>query len=395
MDRLSAGLLVVGSGPAGVSAAEAFRSRQPDAPITILTADSELPYARPPLSKEYLQGKSDDIELHPSQWYDERSIEVRRGVTVDVIDVERQTVTAGGHQFDYRALVLACGAAPSPLPVRGGEQALPLRSLADASALRETAFRAGTAVVIGAGFIGCEAAASLAVQGLSVSLVAPESAPQVNRLGEEAASRLLGLVQTAGVHFCGGVEVTEIDGGTVTLDDGTSIDADLILAATGVTPQSDLAAAVGLETRDSRIVVGSDMGTSKPNIYAGGDVALAYNETAGRHLAVEHWQDAADQGEVAGSVAAGVASNWDSVPGFWSTIGDATVKHHAWGDGYQHARLVDHADGFTVWYTTGSPHGTVVGVLTCNADDDYDTGERLIQQHSPVPDGTFERGRSG
>jgi 3-phenylpropionate/trans-cinnamate dioxygenase ferredoxin reductase component len=380
---MTAGLLVIGSGPAGVSAAEAFRNHQPDASIAILTSDTELPYVRPPLSKDFLQGKSDDVELHPQQWYDERSITLHLGVTVDGIDVERQTVTAGGRRFDYRALVMACGATPSPLPVPGGEQAFLLRSFADASTLREAAFRAGTAVVIGAGFIGCEAAASLAAQGISVSLVAPESAPQVNRLGEEAGQRLLALVEAAEVHFFGGVEVAAIDGESVELDNGTSIDADLILAATGVTPNSDLAATAGLDIRDSRIVVGSDMSTSQPNIYAAGDVALAYNETAGRHLAVEHWQDAMDQGAVAGAVAAGGRATWDGVPGFWSTIGDATVKYHAWGDGYAHTRFVDHSNGFTIWYSDGAPEGTLVGVLTFNADDDYDAGEQLIRQQSP------------
>lgn len=379
------GLLVIGSGPAGVSAAETFRQHDPDASITILTTDTEFPYARPPLSKEYLRGRSDDIALHPPQWYDERAIDLQFAVTVDEIDVAQQTVAAGGRQFGYGALVLACGASPSALPVPGGERTLPLRSFTDAAALRKAAFRAGTAVVIGAGFIGCEAAASLAAHGISVSLVAPESAPQIDRLGAEAGNRLLALLETADVHFFGGLEVAAINGESVELNNGTSINADLILAATGVTPNSDVAAAAGLDIRDSRVVVGSDMRTSTPNIYAAGDVALAYNKTAGRHVAVEHWQDAVDQGAVAGAVAAGVTASWDSVPGFWSTIGDATVKHHAWGDGYQQVRVVDHADGFTIWYTAGAPEDIVVGVLTHNRDEDYDAGERLIQQRLPMP----------
>lgn len=386
------GLLIVGSGPAGVSAAEAFREHDPDAAIVLLTADPELPYARPPLSKEYLQGESDDISLHPPQWYEERAIERRHNLTVDRIDIEQHTVTAGDLQFRYRALVLASGAAPVPLPVPGGEHALQLRSAADAATLRVAASQVKDAVVIGAGFIGCEAAASLAAQGISVKLLAPETAPQINRLGEAAGRLLLGLVEETGVAFRGGVNVTAIDHHddhyTVRLDDGSSVDTELVLAATGVAPQTALADLAGLEVRDSRIVVGSDMRTSAPDVYAAGDVALAFNETARRHLAVEHWQDADDQGAIAGAAAAGATTRWGSVPGFWSSIGKATVKYHAWGDGHQHIHLTSHSDGFTVWYTAdggSAENGPVVGVLTHNADEDYDAGEKLIAHHAPLP----------
>jgi 3-phenylpropionate/trans-cinnamate dioxygenase ferredoxin reductase component len=378
------GLVVIGSGPAGISAAEAFREHCPDASILVLSTDPEKPYARPPLSKDYLQGKTDDIALHPPQWYHDRAIELRHAVTVGHLDIEHRTVTAGGRRIEYQALVLASGAAPVPLPVPGGEHARHLRSATDAAALRAAASRATTVVVIGAGFIGCEAAASLAVQGLSVTLVAPEPAPQVTRLGDDAGRRLRALVEAAGVQFRGGVEVSALEGDSVRLGDGSAVDADLILAATGVAPQSDLAEAAGLEVRESRIVVGSDMRTSAPDVYAAGDVALAYNKTAGRHVAVEHWQDADDQGAIAGTVAAGAAASWDSVPGFWSTIGALTIKYHAWGDGYDRAKVVDHdGGGFTVWYTTG-PDDVVVGVLTHDADEDYDTGGKLIEQRSPL-----------
>ena len=124
------------------------------------------------------------------------------------------------------------------------------------------------------------------------------------------------------------------------------------------------------------------MRTSDERIYAAGDVAFALNATAGRHLAVEHWQDAADQGAVAGAGAAGHSATWDGVPGFWTTIGTTTVKYHAWGDGYQRSRLLEREGGFTVWYETD---GATVGVLTCNADDEYDLGETLIAEAKPPP----------
>jgi 3-phenylpropionate/trans-cinnamate dioxygenase ferredoxin reductase component len=377
-------LLVVGSGPAGIGAAEAFRERNRDGAVRVLSVDPHPPYERPPLSKDYLRGSDDDadVALHPPDWYDERGIELINDQGVDAIDVVSQTVTSGGSQYSYDALVLACGSTPTSLPVPGGESVLQLRSLSDASRLRAAAARATSAVVIGAGFIGCEAAASLALRGLSVTLLAPDKVPQAKRLGEEAGSRILGFLHDVGVRYLGGVNVESVADGAVLLDDGASVTGDLVVAATGIEPRSELARAVGLTLSDSRIVVRSDMRTSTKHVYAVGDVALAFNSGAGRPLAVEHWQDAADQGQIAGTNAAGGNAKWSGVPGFWTTIGETTLKYHAWGDGYQQSHFVAHDDGFTVWYET---RGAAVGVLTCNADDDYEKAEHLITTAMPSP----------
>ena len=376
------GLIVVGSGPAGVAAAESFREQNTSGRVRILTTDRDLPYARPPLSKEYLRGQTDDVGLHPQQWFDDKTIELVHNTAVDALDLAERSVRAGDRRFRYDALILACGAAPVAPPMPGGARARLLRSLADAAALREAAKDASTAVVIGAGFIGCEAAASLALRGMSVTLVAPETLPQEARLGSAAAERLRELVIQAGARYVGGVAVEEINDVGLRLDNGVTIDCDLILAATGVTPQHRLAADAGLDVRDSRIVVDTHMSTSTKGVYAAGDVALARHAAAGRHLAIEHWQDATDQGAIAGTSAAGKRATWDGVPGFWSTIGEATIKYHAWGDGYQRSRMLSHPDGFTVWYEADD---AVVGVLTHNADDDYDLGQRLIAERRPAP----------
>ena len=136
-------MIVVGSGPAGVAAAEAFREHKVELPVTIVTADPALPYARPPLSKEYLRGDSDDIALHPARWYDERSITLVHGATVNGIDLGARSVAVDGTPVRYRWLVLACGAQPSPLPVPGGERALQLRSAADPASPRRLPRRLG------------------------------------------------------------------------------------------------------------------------------------------------------------------------------------------------------------------------------------------------------------
>ena len=376
MPRLvnNSAMVVVGSGPAGVGAAEAFRRHDADTPVQILTADPAPPYARPPLSKEFLRGETDDVLLHPAEWYAERRIDVVHA-RVERIDPDGHSVIASGQRYRYSSLILACGSAPVPLPVPGGQRVYQLRSLADAQRLRDGSSGADSAVVIGAGFIGCEAAASLARRGVSVTLVAPNAAPQDKRLGAEVGERLRRLVTSAGARYVGGVTVEAVSVDAVQLDNGVTIDCDLVLAATGVRPHSGLAEDAGLRRADSRVVVGADMRTTSPYVFAAGDVASAFNATAGRHISVEHWQDAVDQGEIAGATAADAYERWDGVPGFWTTIGDATVKYHAWGDGYDSARLIDHEDGFTAWYERD---GATVGVLTLNADDDYERGESLI-----------------
>jgi NADPH-dependent 2,4-dienoyl-CoA reductase/sulfur reductase-like enzyme len=248
--------------------------------------------------------------------------------------------------------------------------------------LRERAKNASHAVVVGAGFIGCEAAASLAIQGISTILLSPEPLPQKARLGSAVGKRIVHLLADAGVSYAGGVGVTGLSDGEVHLDSGVTITADLVLAATGVEPRTEFAEAAGIKTDQGRIVVDEHQRTSVANVFAAGDVALTHNRSAGRAIAVEHWQDAIEQGKVAGANASGGAEAWDTVPGFWTTIGDVTLKYHAWGDGFDNSRFVDHDDGFTVWYEAD---GKLVGVLTLNADEDYDRAEDLIRQGDPAP----------
>lgn len=377
------GLIVIGSGPAGVAAAEAFRAAEPRLPVRILTEDTAAPYYRPPLSKEYLRGDDSDIDLHTPDWFDERSITVTTNAPIRRIDlVDNAAVDADAVRYEYRWLVLACGARPKPLPVPGGESALQLRSFDDAAALRGVAERSVSAVVIGAGFIGCEAAASLALRGISTTLVSPETLPQAARLGPDVGLRIVDLLSEAGVSYAGGVTVTGLSDGKVHLEEGVAIDCDLVLAATGAQPRAELAVAAGIATHQGRIAVDEHQRTSVDNVFAAGDIAFAHNRSAGRPIAVEHWQDAIEQGKVPGITAGGGRAAWDGVPGFWTTIGDGTLKYHAWGDGFDACRLQDHGDGFTAWYETD---GRLVGALTLNADDDYERAETLIHQGDPAP----------
>lgn len=372
----AAGFLAIGSGPAGLSAAETFRSKHPGIPVRILTLDSALPYAKPPLSKGFLCGREEKRDLHSAGWFARSNIDLIRGITVDRIDTTSQEViTAGGQRYPYWHLVIASGARPVKLNVPGAEDALTLRSFSDAVALKMAARYADSAVVIGGGLIGCEAAAALAASGVETALVAPEVVPLQRRFGLEAGERVVKILSENGVGFVGETTVAEIGESGVVLDDGTAVQADLVVSANGVRPDIRLAEAAGLETRDGRIVVDEHMHASARNVYAAGDAALAHNVTAGRSIRAEHWRDAAQEGLVAGLTAAGFTAAWDQVPGFSCTIGDSVLKYRGWGS-YETCRLVDNHNGFTVWYESD---GEVVGVLTLNADKDHHRAEELLR----------------
>lgn len=379
---MAPGFIAIGSGPAGLSAAETFRSKHPHIPVRMLTSDPALPYAKPPLSKAYLCGRDTKLDLHSPGWFVRHNVDLIRGITVDHLDLANQeVVTTGGMRYPYWHLVLACGATPVPLTIPGAHTALSLRSFADAVILRMAARSAESAVVIGAGLIGCEAAACMATRGVLTTMVAAEPVPLQRRFGVDVGDRVAKILSDSGVRFLGSTSVAAIDDTTVHLDTGAAIEADVVVSATGVRPDPHLAAQAGLETQDDRIVVNERMHTSARNVYAAGDVALAYNVTARRRIRAEHWRDAAQQGLVAGLSAAGYDAGWDKVPGFSCTIGESTLKYRGWGTGYEHSRLVEHRNGFTAWYEAG---GEVVGVLSLNADDDYRHADELVRRHTPM-----------
>ncbi|MFC5951605.1 NAD(P)/FAD-dependent oxidoreductase [Pseudonocardia lutea] len=391
-------LLVVGGGPAALAAATSYRDHGGRGAVVLVSDDSAPPYFRPPLSKGYLRGESEagDTELTPATTYTNRGITLllRQGVTT-LSAGDRAAQLSGGARITFKACVLATGSAPKPLPVPGADApaVAMLRSLASAEQLRAAARTARSAVVVGSGFIGCEAAASLARRGLDVTVVSAEDLPQEKRLGADAGRRIAGWLAEDGVTLIGGVQVEAIEPlgdpdqrpRRVRVSGRDPLEADLVLVAGGIDPNVTLARAAGLRVEQDRVVVDEHMRASVPGLYAAGDVAYARNATAGRHLVVEHWGEAEAMGTVAGGVAAGADLRWDAVPGFWTEIGDRTLKYAAWGDGYDRARLVDHGGGaFTVWYA--DEQGRAVGVATHEADEDYERGSELVAAGKPIPD---------
>ena len=363
---MAPGFIAIGSGPAGLTAAETFRRRHPQIPVRILASDPALPYAKPPLSKAYLCGRDPKLDLHSAGWFIQNGIQLHRGITVDHIDLaNREVVTAAGRRYGYWHLVLAPGATPVPLAVPGGEAALSLRSFADAVVLRMAAKNSESAVVVGGGLIGCEAASCLASRGVATTLVAPEAVPVERRFGLDAGERVAKMLSDIGVRFIGSTAVTAVGDRDVTLDSGAAVEAELVVSATGVRPDSRLAVAAGLDTDNGRIVVNERMHTSAFNVYAAGDVALAHNVTAGRRIASEHWRDATEQGRIAGSVAAGYSAAWGDVPEFTCAIGRYELNYRGWGVRYRDSEMDENRDGFTVTYRSGHE---VVGVLTATAN---------------------------
>ncbi len=384
-------LLVIGGGPAGHHAVRAYREAGGAGTVALVSADDAAPYHRPPLSKDYLRGEADDEDLpiEAESWYADNDIDLVLNSSVEELEPAARIARAGaGERWRFRACVVATGSEPLVPELPGTEHpdVHYLRSMDDGKRLRERATAAGSAVVIGSGFIGCEAAASLAMRGLTVTLVTDEDLPQQDRLGYWAGERIKGWLRDVGVQFRGGVELLSIvDGHRVSLSDGHDVDADLVLCALGIRPRSDLAERAGLTIHGGRVPVDAAMQSEVAGLFFAGDVALAVNATAGRRLVVEHWGEAERMGSIAGTVAAGGRAEWAEVPGFWSEIGTHTLKYAAWGDGYDEVVPVPDRDGaFTVWYGRDD---RVVGVLTHDNDADYEQGTALVRRGGPVPAG--------
>ncbi|HEY2536347.1 MAG TPA: FAD-dependent oxidoreductase [Solirubrobacteraceae bacterium] len=380
-------IVIVGAGPAGLATARAYREAGGAAEVTMLGKETLIPYRRPPLTKEFLRGELDagELPIEEPGWFEEHDIQLRLGCEVTAIDLSTGAVHADGHAIRADAIVLATGAEPSrpDLPGLDDPRVQTMRERPDSERIASQAKPGTRTIVLGTGFIGCELAASLALTGAHVTLVGQEPAPQQQRLGAEVAERIAHWLTDLGVTLRMGVEVSAVHNGRiVALNQGDPIEADNVVLGMGVRPRSELAEQAGLTIVKGAILTDMQM-RAHERVLAVGDVAYAHNRRAGRRLRVEHWGDALGQGEIAGRVLAGVDARWQDVPGFWSTIGEHTLKYAAWGDGHDKCRLDEHPDGaFTVWY---SHHDKLVGALTHNRDEDYEHAQQLIAVGASAP----------
>jgi 3-phenylpropionate/trans-cinnamate dioxygenase ferredoxin reductase component len=378
-------IVIVGGGPAAQAAAGAYREAGGAGAVTILAREPDPPYERPPLTKDFLRGDSgrQDLPLADPSWYEEHGIELRTAVEVAELDLGGPAARlADGEEVGFDRLLLATGADPLVPPIPGADRPAvqTVRRIGDSERLRELG-SADRVLVAGSGFIGCEAAASLALRGVTVTMATLEELPQIDRLGREVATRIAEWLGVLGVEILAEAELAEIGpagdrAARARFDDGHREVFDRILLALGVERNDGLAAGAGLTAADG-IEVDAAMATADPRVLAAGDVAFAFNASAGRRLRVEHWGEALNMGEVAGKALAGTEASWDVAPGFWSTIGERTIKYVGWGDGWDELRFEDGDDGaFACWY---GRDGELVGVAAHLDDAAYERGRELIE----------------
>ena len=325
-------VVIIGAGAAGAAAAEMLRRSGFDGRVVVIDAEPDSPYDRPNLSKDYLAGNAPEewIPLRPAGYYTERGIEVIRAAARRLNPAARtvELDAAALSPVHYDALLLAPGAQPVRLPVEGGNgrQVHYLRSLADSRAIIAAAGRVKRAVVIGGSFIGLEVAASLRTRGLEVHLVAPEQLPLERVLGAELGRFIKGLHEEKGVIFHLERRPQRIERDAVVLDDGTRLEAALVVVGVGVRPRLELAEAAGL-TLDRGVVVNEYLETSARGVYAAGDVARWPDPHTGERIRVEHWVVAERMGQAAARNILGAREPFTQVPFFWSAHYDVSINY--------------------------------------------------------------------
>jgi NADPH-dependent 2,4-dienoyl-CoA reductase/sulfur reductase-like enzyme/nitrite reductase/ring-hydroxylating ferredoxin subunit len=324
-------IVIVGGGAAGFAAAEMLRRQEYRGSIVMLSSEAAAPVDRPNLSKDYLAGSApeDWLPLRPDDFYAGSAIDLHLDSEVASIDTKaRAVVLAGGETVAYDRLLLATGAEPVRLPIPGADQphVHVLRALADCRAIIASADGARRAIVIGASFIGLEAAAALRARDIEVHVVGLEQRPMERVLGPAMGDLVRALHEEHGVIFHLGDTVTSIDGKRATLKSGGVIEADVVVVGVGVRPRLALAEKAGLAI-DRGVTVDANLETSVPGIYAAGDIARWPDSHSGENIRVEHWVVAERQGQTAARNMLGQREVFDAVPFFWSQHYDVPINY--------------------------------------------------------------------
>jgi apoptosis-inducing factor 3 len=326
-------VVIAGAGPAGNACAEALRREGYAGPVAMIGEESTLPVDRPNLSKDYLAGKAPEewMMLRGADFYDRENIETFVGAAVTKIDLAAKRVLVAGapvSSLPYGALVVATGATPIRLPIPGANapHVFTLRTLADSRAIIARAAGARRALVVGGGFIGLEVAASLRTRGLEVHVVAPEAAPLARVMGDAVGAFVRRLHEAQGVVFHLGTTVKTIHPSSVSLMNGETVAADLVVVGAGVRPHVALAEDAGIAL-DRGIAVDAQLRTSAPDVWAVGDVARWPDPRTGDGIRVEHWVVAERMGQIAAKNVLGDGVRCEIVPFFWSVHYDVTINY--------------------------------------------------------------------
>jgi 3-phenylpropionate/trans-cinnamate dioxygenase ferredoxin reductase subunit len=385
--------VIVGASLAGAKAAETLRAEGFDGRVVLIGAEDVRPYERPPLSKDYLRGEAgrEKVYVHEEGFYEEHDIELRLGRRAEALDVSTsELLLDDGDRLRYDKLLLTTGAEPRRLSVPGAELdgVLYLRSVHDSDALRERLDRGGSVVVVGAGWIGAEVAASARQRGLDVTVLDPLAVPLERVLGAEVGGIYRDIHADQGTRMLMGTGVEAFEGGSaverVRTSDGRELDCDFVVVGVGVEPRTELAAKAGL-TLDNGIAVDERLRTSAPEVFAAGDVANAHHPFYGERIRVEHWANALNQGPAAARSMLGGGAAYDRLPYFFSDQYDVGMEYSGFARTWD--RVVMRGDPasreFIAFYLVGD---RVLAGMNVNVWDVTDPIQRLIRERIPVDD---------
>ena len=341
-------IVIVGGGAAGFAAAEMLRRRGYDGQLTMLSSEDMLPCDRPNLSKDYLAGTAPEswLPLKDQDFYRSNSIDLRMGARVVEIDpVARTVATHSGENFAFDRLLLATGSEPVRLDGPGFDRpnVHTLRSLTDSRAIIADAAISGTAVVIGASFIGLEAAAALVARGLQVRVVAPDAVPMKRVLGRDLGQFIRSIHEEKGVIFHLGQTTKWFDGRRVKLSGDGEIPADLVVLGVGVRPRLELAQQAGIAV-DGGVLVDPYLETNVPGVYAAGDIARYRDPRSLKLIRVEHWVAAQRQGQTAACNMLGDRQRFTAVPFFWSRHYELSIRYVGHAERYDRIKMSGSVD---------------------------------------------------
>jgi NADPH-dependent 2,4-dienoyl-CoA reductase/sulfur reductase-like enzyme len=387
-------LLIVGGGLASARAIKSYREAGGEGSIALISKDETLPYHRPPLSKKFLRGETEEEPLvEDAAFYSGHGVEVMLETAVSSVDVKEHAVQLEGDRFGYGKLLLATGAWPRRLEVPGADLdgVFTLRTVGNSRAIREAAADAERAVVVGAGFIGMEVSASLTQIGKHVSLV-HLGRWLFDQLGvEQLSDELAALYEENGVELVLGHEVAAFHGNgsleAVTTKNGRRLEADLAVVGIGVAPMTEFLEGSGIEL-DNGIVVNERFETNVPNVYAVGDVANFFDPLFGKRRRIEHWSNANYQGTEVGKLLAGADGGYDTVSAFFSEIFGTTIR--VFGDARRDGQCVVRGslrDG-QMYVLYADQHEEIVGALSIGQPEEVEELlKERIRAHAPLGNG--------
>ncbi|MEU7631619.1 FAD/NAD(P)-binding oxidoreductase [Nocardia sp. NPDC049220] len=393
---MTAPIVIVGAGLAGLRTAEELRRAGYVGELILLGDEPRLPYDRPPLSKQFVRGETDDTTLRPREFFTEKQIDLRLNTAAVAVDTEARNVRlVDDNALDYDQLVIATGLRPRRLPgLPDAPGVHVLRGHADAATLRAELADAGTALVVGAGFIGCELAASFRACGIAVVLIEPQPTPLASVLGEEVGALIARMHRDEGVDLRCGTSLDTLrtdDAGRVRaakLSDGTEIAADLVVIGVGSRPVTEWLTDSGIALADPSAgggILADEVGrTSADRVWAVGDVA-AWRHDTGRCRRVEHWTNAGEQAKLLACALLGAEPPTVArVPYFWSDQYDVKLQALGTPNAADDVQIVsDDGRKFLAYYSRG---GTLTGVVGAGMTAQVMKARAKIAASAPVTD---------